>query len=162
MALADLLRLPFFEPRHRDHAVALDAWAATKLAGLLENDEADPPGTTRRLVAALAQGGWLDASVSAAPGAAPDSLTLCLTRDILARYGALADFAFAMQGLGSAPISLFGNTAQRERYLPDVARGRKIAAFALTEPDAGSDVASLSTCARRDGDHYVLDGTKTF
>ena len=162
MPLADLLRLPFFEPRHREHAIALDTWAATNLAGLLENDEADPPGTTLRLVAALAQGGWLDASVSAAPGAAPDSLTLCLTRDILARYGALADFAFAMQGLGSAPISLFGNAAQRERYLPDVARGRKIAAFALTEPDAGSDVASLSTCARRDGDHYVLDGTKTF
>lgn len=162
MALPDYLHWPFFETRHREHAVALEAWAADRLPALLEGDEEDATGATRRLVAALAEGGWLDAAVSAAPGLAPDSLMLCLTRDILASHGALADFAFAMQGLGSGPIGLFGNAAQRERYLPDVKAGRRIAAFGLTEPDAGSDVAAMSTTARREGNDYVLDGTKTF
>jgi acyl-CoA dehydrogenase len=162
MALPDYLHWPFFEARHRDHAVALEAWAAARLPVLLEGDELDATGATRRLVAALAEGGWLDAAVSAAPGFAPDSLMLCLTRDILASHGALADFAFAMQGLGSGPIGLFGNEQQRQRYLPDVKAGRRIAAFALTEPDAGSDVAALAATARRDGNDYVLDGCKTF
>lgn len=162
MAAPDYLHWPFFETKHREHAVALEAWAAARLPALLEGDELDPTGVTRRLVAALAEGGWLDAAVSGAPGVAPDSLTLCLTRDILAGHGALADFAFAMQGLGSGPIGLFGDAAQRERYLPDVRAGGRIAAFALTEPDAGSDVAAVATTARRDGSDYVLDGTKTF
>jgi acyl-CoA dehydrogenase len=100
--------------------------------------------------------------VSDAPGRAPDSATLCLSRDILASHGALADFAFAMQGLGSGPIGLFGTPAQRQAYLPAVTTGDKIAAFALTEPGAGSDAAALATTARRDGDHYLLDGTKAF
>ncbi|MDP3857121.1 MAG: acyl-CoA dehydrogenase family protein [Stagnimonas sp.] len=162
MGLPDYLHWPFFEDRHRQHAKALDTWARARLPALLEDDEKDAMSATRRLVAALAEGGWLDAAVSSAPGRAPDSLTLCLSRDILASYGALADFAFAMQGLGSGPIGLCGDTAQRQRYLPDVKSGRSIAAFALTEPDAGSDVAALKTTARRDGDDYVLDGTKTF
>lgn len=162
MALPDYLHWPFFEANHRQHAAALEAWAAARLPGLLEGDELDATGATRRLVAALAEGGWLDAAVSGAPGVAPDSLMLCLSRDILASHGALADFAFAMQGLGSGPIGLFGNAAQRERYLPDVKAGHRIAAFALTEPDAGSDVAAVATTARRDGGDYVLDGEKTF
>ncbi len=84
--------------------------------------------------------------------------TLCLARETLARHDGLADFAFAMQGLGSGPISLFGTADQRARYLPAVARGEKIAAFALSEPDAGSDVAAMTT--RADGDR--LTGTKTW
>ncbi|MDF2463873.1 MAG: acyl-CoA dehydrogenase [Ramlibacter sp.] len=162
MALPDYLHWPFFEAKHREHAVALEAWAAARLPALLKDDELDATGATRRLVASLADGGWLDAAVSGAPGVAPDSLMLCLTRDILASHGALADFAFAMQGLGSGPIGLFGNASQRERHLPDVKAGLRIAAFALTEPDAGSDVAAVATTARRDGNDYVLDGTKTF
>lgn len=162
MALPDYLHWPFFEPHHREFAMSLETWAQSHLPGLLENDESDPEGATRRLVAALAEGGWLSAAVSNAPGAAPDSLTLCLSRDILASHGALADFAFAMQGLGSGPIGLFGSAEQRQNYLPDVQAGRSIAAFALTEPDAGSDVAAMTMTARREGDHYVLDGTKTF
>jgi acyl-CoA dehydrogenase len=162
MALPDYLHWPFFEAKHREHAVALEAWAAARLPALLQDEELDATGATRRLVASLADGGWLDAAVSGAPGVAPDSLMLCLTRDILASHGALADFAFAMQGLGSGPIGLFGNASQRERHLPDVKAGLRIAAFALTEPDAGSDVAAVATTARRDGNDYVLDGTKTF
>ena len=162
MALPDYLQSPFFESHHRAHALAFDAWATSNLPALLAEDERDPAHSTLRLVQALAQAGWLDAAVSPETGKAPDSLTLCLSRDILASHGALADFAFAMQGLGSGPIGIAGSEAQRERFLPDMRAGRKVAAFALTEPEAGSDVASLTTTARRDGDHYVLDGIKTF
>jgi acyl-CoA dehydrogenase len=105
-------------------------------------------------VRALARDRWLDHAV----GEELDVRTLCLARETLARYDGLADFAFAMQGLGSGPISLFGTPDQRERYLPAVARGEKIAAFALSEPDAGSDVAAMTTAAR-DG---RLTGTKTW
>jgi acyl-CoA dehydrogenase len=91
-----------------------------------------------------------------------DSRSLCLIRETLARHHALADFAFAMQGLGSGAISLGGSQALQLRYLPDVAAGKRIAAFALSEPDAGSDVAALSCSAARDGDAYVLDGSKTW
>jgi acyl-CoA dehydrogenase len=87
---------------------------------------------------------------------------LCLLRETLARYHGLADFTFAMQGLGSGPISLFGSEEQKSNYLPGVRRGEKIAAFALSEPEAGSDVASISTTAIEDGDHYTIDGTKTW
>jgi acyl-CoA dehydrogenase len=91
-----------------------------------------------------------------------DARALCLIREILARHAGLADFAFAMQGLGSATIGLFGSDAQKDRYLPGVARGERIAAFALSEPDAGSDVAAIATTARRDGDRWRLDGRKTW
>ena len=87
---------------------------------------------------------------------------LCLIRETLARHDALADFAFAMQGLGSGAISLFGSASQQQEFLPGVREGRKIAAFALSEPDAGSDVAAMATTARREGDHFVLDGEKTW
>ena len=91
-----------------------------------------------------------------------DVRSLCLARETLARHAGLADFAFAMQGLGSAPIALFGSQALRARYLPPVADGRAMAAFALSEPEAGSDVGAIATSAREDGESYVLDGTKTW
>src|SRR6185437_5772231 len=101
-----------------------------------------------------ADGGWLRAAV----GAPIDVRALCLARETLAYHHGLADFAFAMQGLGSGAISLFGDDALRERYLPGVADGRLVAAFALSEPEAGSDVAAVATTARREGGEYVLDG----
>ncbi len=154
------LSWPFFEPRHRAHSNALNAWA--KAASLPHDVREDTVDTVcRGLVADLAEGGWLRAAVS--DGDAPlDVRTLCLTREILARHAGIADFAFAMQGLGSGPISLFGTDVQRARYLPAVASGAKIAAFALSEPDAGSDAAALSTTARADGDAYVINGVKTW
>ncbi|MFO1057366.1 MAG: acyl-CoA dehydrogenase family protein [Dongiaceae bacterium] len=91
-----------------------------------------------------------------------DVRSLCLIRETLARHDGLADFAFAMQGLGSAAIHLFGDGGLQQDNLPAVREGRKIAAFALSEPEAGSDVAALATTARLEGEHYVLDGRKTW
>ena len=154
------LRWPFLEDSHRTLADALDAWAAREVGGLEEpgasDDELD--AHCRDLVARLADGGWLAPVV----GAPIDVRAACLTRETLAYHHALADFAFAMQGLGSGAISLFGSDELRDRYLPCVADGRLIAAFALSEPDAGSDVAALALTATRDGDGFVLDGTKTW
>ncbi|HWE46168.1 MAG TPA: acyl-CoA dehydrogenase family protein [Caulobacteraceae bacterium] len=165
MADRSFLDWPFFEPRHRAFAEALDAWCADHIAPLEADGEphgdAGLDARCREIVRRLADGGWLNNAVPQAGGAL-DVRTLCLTRETLARHLALADFSFAMQGLGSGPISLFGTDAQRDAYLPAVAAGRKIAAFALSEPDAGSDVAAISTTARRDGDHWVLDGAKTW
>jgi acyl-CoA dehydrogenase len=152
------LQWPFLDDAHRERAAALEAWASTELAGLGEPSEAELDDHCRDLVARLADGGWLDAAV----GEPIDVRALCLTRETLAYHHALADFAFAMQGLGSGAISLFGSDELRERYLPGVRDGRLIAAFALSEPEAGSDVASLATTATADGDTYVLDGEKTW
>src|SRR4051812_4095824 len=152
------LRWPFLEDAHRALAEELDAWAAAEVGRLEEPDEAGLDDHCRRLVAALAGGGWLEPVV----GAPIDVRALCLARETLAYHHGLADFAFAMQGLGSGAISLFGTEALRERYLPGVADGRLIAAFALSEPEAGSDVAALAMTARRKGDVYVLDGEKTW
>jgi acyl-CoA dehydrogenase len=116
-------------------------------------------------VRALGEAGWLRYAVPASHGGALpvlESRALCLLRETLARHDGLADFAFAMQGLGSGPITLAGSEALRARWLPKVARGEAIAAFALSEPDAGSDVAAMSTRARRDGDNWVIDGAKTW
>lgn len=151
---------PFFDDRHRAFAADLEAWADRTDAVSLHGDH-DLDGDCRTILKALADGGWLNNAVPDAAGKL-DVRTLCLTRETLARRSGLADFVFAMQGLGSGPISLFGTDAQKARWLPGVARGETIAAFALSEPDAGSDVAALSTTARRDGDGWVLDGTKTF
>ena len=119
----------------------------------------------RALVRALGGAGWLRHCVPAAYGgalAALDSRALCVARETLAYHDGLADFAFAMQGLGSGAITLAGSDAQKARWLPAVAQGTAIAAFALSEPDAGSDVAAMTTRARRDGDDWVLDGCKTW
>ncbi|MCD2518531.1 acyl-CoA dehydrogenase family protein [Massilia sp. G4R7] len=158
MADRDYLDWPFFEPRHRALALALDAWAAEHI-GHLDGNDVD--AACRALVAQLGQGGWLRHAIGGA-GQAIDTRAICLIRETLARHAGLADFAFAMQGLGSGAISLFGSAAQQERYLPRVASGDMIAAFALSEPQAGSDVAALACAARRDGDAYVLDGDKTW
>ncbi|MCS0591951.1 acyl-CoA dehydrogenase family protein [Massilia norwichensis] len=158
MADKSYLRWPFFDGRHADLEAALDRWAFDHVRGLHSQDvDAD----CRQLVRLLGEGGWLRHAI-AADGQAIDTRAICLIRETLARHNGLADFAFAMQGLGSGAISLFGTDAQRERYLPRVARGEAIAAFALSEPDAGSDVAAMACAARREGDEYVLDGEKTW
>ena len=158
------LEWPFFEDAHRDMAAAFDAWAAREAASL-DDAGGDVDDACRRLVRLLGDAGWLGYCVRAAHGGHTEALdvrSLCLARETLARYAGLADFTFAMQGLGGGPISLFGTPAQCRDYLPAVREGRKIAAFALSEPEAGSDVSAIATTARRDGDAYVLDGTKTW
>lgn len=150
---------PFFDDRHRDIADRLDAWASQSLTRI---DHGDVDAACRDLVRRLGHDGLLNACVAPTPSDRLDVRTLCLTRETLARYDGLADFAFAMQGLGAGPISLFGSTEQRETCLPKVATGQAIAAFALSEPEAGSDVAALATTAERDGNHFVLNGTKTW
>ncbi len=162
-APTDHLDWPFFDPAHRDFATAFAAWAAAQVP--LEHS-VDIDAECRALVHALGAAGWLRHVVAgtAHGGAAEviDTRTLCLARETLAHHSGLADFAFAMQGLGSGAISLAGSEAQRAAWLPRVARGEAIAAFALSEPDAGSDVAALQCAARSEGDHYVIDGEKTW
>jgi acyl-CoA dehydrogenase len=117
------------------------------------------------MVRAMGIAGWTRYAVPSSAGGILDQMdvrSLCLIRETLARHHALADFAFAMQGLGSGPLSLFGTPEQQQRYLKPVSQGRKIAAFALSELEAGSDVASLATTAREESDGYVLDGVKTW
>jgi acyl-CoA dehydrogenase len=161
------LRLPFFDAAHRAFADELDQWAA-KAAVEIEGGKAahdDVDATCVRWVRALGAAGWLRHTITAAYGGASDglqSLYLVVARETLARHSGLADFAFTMQGLGSAPITLAGTDALKQHYLPRVARGEAIAAFALTEPEAGSDVAAMALSARRVDDHYLLDGEKTF
>jgi acyl-CoA dehydrogenase len=154
---------PFFEPHHRELATALEAWSATHMAHV---DHSNIDAACRACVRALGDGGWLRHAVGGTQhgGAAEllDTRSLCLIRETLARYEGLADFAFAMQGLGSGAISLDGSAAQKQNYLPRVASGSAIAAFALSEPDAGSDVAAMACEARVDGEHVVLNGEKTW
>jgi alkylation response protein AidB-like acyl-CoA dehydrogenase len=129
------------------------------------DEPTDVDAECRALVRRLGRAGWLRYAVPAAHGGAFERLdvrALCLARETLARADGLADFAFAMQGLGAGPISLFGSEPLRARYLSRVAAGEAIAAFALSEPDAGSDVGAMRTTARRDGDAYVVDGEKTW
>jgi acyl-CoA dehydrogenase len=158
MADRTFLDWPFFQERHRELAAKLETWTKRSVGAAHGRDSVDEE--CRRLVKALGKGGWLE---HAAPNnGKPDVRTLCLVRETLARHSGLADFAFAMQGLGSGPITLFGTPAQRRNYLAEVRAGRKIAAFALTEPEAGSDVAALATSARADAGGWVLNGQKTF
>ncbi len=150
---------PFFEPRHRDLALALDEWCAANLAAI---DHSDTDAACKALVAMLGKGGWLTHSaVDPDAPAALDVRSLCLIRETLARHDGLADFAFAMQGLGTGAISLFGAPEQRD-WLRKTRAGKALSAFALTEPRSGSDVANMETTARLDGDHYVIDGEKTW
>ncbi|HEV6965476.1 acyl-CoA dehydrogenase family protein [Roseateles sp.] len=149
---------PFFDDRHRELAASLDAWCADHLRVA---HAADVDTQCRALVAQLGAAGWLHHAV-AGEGEAIDTRAICLIRETLARHDGLADFAFAMQGLGSGAISLQGTPEQRARYLPRVARGEALAAFALSEPEAGSDVAAMQCRAVAEGDDYVLDGEKTW
>ena len=156
------LEWPFFEERHRELAHRLDAWAASNIP---HRHGADVDAECSALVKSLGTAGWLRHAVGGKPWGASeliDTRAICLIRETLARHSGLADFAFAMQGLGSGAISLQGTPAQRERYLGKVARGEAIAAFALSEPDAGSDVAALACSARIEGNEAVLNGEKTW
>ena len=147
------LEWPFFEGKHREFASALEIWLAEEDV----NDD-DVDAACRKWVALLGDAGWLRAVVESPL----DLRKLCLARETLAYHDGLADFAFAMQGLGSAAITLFGSEALQRRYLRKVASGRAIAAFALSEREAGSDVAALRTTARSKNDSYIISGEKTW
>jgi len=143
----------------------LDAWATDHLAPLVASEPHDVDATFIEIVRRLGAGGWLRYAVPQPYGLAPmrlDVRTLCLARETLGQLSGLADFAFGMQGLGSGPISQFGTDELKQRYLPRVASGEAIAAFAISEPSAGSDVSAMLTTARRDGGDYVVDGRKTW
>src|SRR5882762_5206491 len=161
--LKDTLTWPFFEEHHRRFAGELARWADATLPGL-PHDDVD--AACRARVAALGTAGFLKAVVPAEYGglhARFDVRTLCLAREILGFRDGLADFAFAMQGLGTGSISLYGTPELKQRYLPPVRDGRAIAAFALSEPEAGSDVAAMETTATPDGNSHVrLNGAKTW
>ncbi len=161
------LEWPFLEDSHRALARDIRTWSEREIAPLAEEEPADRAGLDalmRELVNRLAAGGWLQYTVPAPWGGRARTLdvrALCLIRETLAFHSGIADLAFVMQGLGTGPISLFGSEDMRRRYLPDVAAGRRIAAFALSEPQSGSDVAAMTTAARQDGGDYVIDGEKT-
>ena len=147
---------PFFDTRHRQLARELERWSAANLTSAHPDDvEAE----VRALVAKLGAAGFLGLTIA---DGALDVRSLAIARSILAYHSGLADFAFAMQGLGSGAISLFGTARQRAQYLSQVASGQSIAAFAMTEPATGSDAANITTSAVRDGDDYVINGEKTY
>jgi acyl-CoA dehydrogenase len=148
----NFLAWPFFEDRHRAFAANLAAW----LDGRDDASSSDVDEQCLRWVQALGDAGWLRSCLDL------DVRTLCIARETLSYRHALADFAFAMQGLGSAPISLFGSEAQKASFLPAVMEGKSVMAFALTERETGSDVGAITTRARREGLHYVIDGTKAW
>ncbi|MBS0422459.1 MAG: acyl-CoA dehydrogenase family protein [Proteobacteria bacterium] len=190
MRTRDFLEWPFFAPAHRELAERVDAWAAERFAqpagsggshrgsAAHAEDRDSVDAACRQLVRDLGRAGWTRYSVpgmahgaAASSGAgavgadaspAFDVRALALIRETLAWHNGLADFAFAMQGLGSGAITLAGSPALQQKYLPRVAAGEAIAAFALSEPDAGSDVAAIKCSAKRDGESYVLDGQKTW
>ena len=157
------LQWPFFDQKHRELQASLDAWATENIA---QSHGHDVDQTCRDLVSQLGDGGWLKHAIAGlaygAVGDQIDTRAICLIRETLARHAGLADFAFAMQGLGSGAISLFGTAEQKQQYLTRVANGNAIAAFALSEPDAGSDVAAMQCAAVLDGDDYILNGEKTW
>jgi acyl-CoA dehydrogenase len=159
------LQWPFFEESHRELARNIDAWAALHVPELAAGEHEDLDGTCRALVRGLGNADWTRYAVPASGGGILENIdvrSLCLIRETLGRYHALADFAFAMQGLGSGPLSLFATPEQQQRYLVPASRGEKLAAFALSEPEAGSDVAALASTAKKEGNGYVLDGVKTW
>jgi len=155
MSNARYLNWPFFEDKHRTLARELDAWATQHVP---HDHGPDVDAQCKSLVRSLGAAGYLRHAV----GDTIDTRAICIIRETLARHSGLADFAFAMQGLGSGAISLAGTPEQKERYLTRVARGEAISAFALSESEAGSDVAAMACAARADADHYVLDGEKTW
>ena len=156
MADRSYLDWPFFEPHHKAHADALAGWCAS-----LEVDHSDTDAACRKLVAELGADGWLKPTASV-DGAPLDVRTLALSRETLARHDGLADFAFAMQGLGTGALSLFGSDAQKQAWLPLTTAGQAISAFALTEPQSGSDVAASTMTATKDGEEFILNGEKTW
>lgn len=162
MADRSFLQWPFFDDHHRKLADSLERWCAKALR---REDETDPDAACRSLVRKLGEAGWLRYCVEQPHGGVHDKLdvrSLAMIRETLARHSGLADFVFAMQGLGSGMISLFGTEEQKTAYLPAVARGDKIAAFALTEPACGSDAAAIETAATRVDGGWLLNGAKTY
>lgn len=158
MADRSFLNWPFFEDRHRALADQLDAWCAKNLPV----DHHDVDAACRELVAMLGRDGWLKPTAVDTGNPGPlDVRTLCITRETLARHDGLADFAFAMQGLGTGALSLFG-TPEQQQWLARTRAGKAISAFALSEPRSGSDVANMEMTATRDGDDYLLSGEKTW
>lgn len=156
----DHLDWPFFGPEHKDIAAALDRFGAS--GAISDVDHANTDAACRKLVKALGEAGLLDIATGFAGSKPIDSRALCLARETLGWHDGLADFAFAMQGLGTGAIGLGGSGPLRETILTRVTSGEWLSAFALSESDAGSDVAAMTCAARRDGDHYVLDGEKTW
>ncbi|HZU51982.1 MAG TPA: acyl-CoA dehydrogenase family protein [Sphingomicrobium sp.] len=156
MASDEFLRWPFFDPTHRELSAALKDWCRS-----IPGETADLDTSCRALVESLGSAGFLKLCV-ADGDQRPDVRSLAIAREILAYHSALADFAFALQGLGSGAISLFGTIEQKRQWLPKVARGEAIAAFAMTEPECGSDAANIQTSAMADGNDWVLLGEKTY
>jgi acyl-CoA dehydrogenase len=152
------LSWPFFTPWHRELADELGQWCADNLAGRFADDL---DSECRMLVRQLGAAGFLKLCVADGE-TRPDVRSLAIARETLAYHSALADFAFAMQGLGSGAISLFGTVEQKRLWLPRVASGEAIAAFAMTEPECGSDAANMQTSAMRDGNEWVIFGEKTY
>ena len=160
----DHLALPFFDAAHRDLGQRLAAWIPQQ-----QIDESDDRQACKAWVRVLGEHGWLRYCVPAGPDGALggafarlDSRALVIARETLAFHSPLADFAFAMQGLGSGAITLAGTAHQQAAYLPSVASGKKIAAFALSEADAGSDVGAIATTATATRDGWTLNGSKTW
>ena len=153
---------PFFEQEHSRLAADAAKWASEALGEWTHAPDAD--AVCRRLVREMGAAGWLAYAVPREGTGAEqlDLRSICILREIFAFHGGLPDFAFAMQGLGSGAVSVAGSPALRKRYLPPVSRGEAIAAFALSEPESGSDVGAIAATARRDGAHFVLDGVKTW
>ncbi|MDP3520588.1 MAG: acyl-CoA dehydrogenase family protein [Hydrogenophaga sp.] len=158
MADTTYLDWPFFEPRHAELARSLDAWATENIP---HGHGPDVDAECKALVKSLGAAGWLRHAVGES-SQTMDARAICVIRETLARHSGLADFAFAMQGLGSGAISLHGTPEQRQKYLSKVATGEAISAFALSEPEAGSDVAAMACAALADGSDYVLNGEKTW
>ena len=158
MADSTFLSWPFFDPRHRELADALQRWCADNLANRFAEDL---DSECRMLVRELGAAGFLKLCV-ANGDKRPDVRGLAIARETLAYHSPLADFAFAMQGLGSGAISLFGTIEQKREWLPKVASGEAIAAFAMTEPECGSDAANMQTSAMREGNEWVIAGEKTY
>lgn len=155
---------PFFDDQHRHFGRELEAWASANVARYINHSDTDR--SCCDLVRAFGEAGWLKAVVPAAYGGLSPQLdvrTICLAREILSWHDSLADFAFAMQGLGTGSITLYGTEEQKARYLPPVRKGTHLAAFALSEPEAGSDVSALAATAVPDGnDHVRINGLKTW
>ena len=156
--MTDWLDWPFLEQRHRELYARVVDWCGAHIA---DTHIDDVDAECRSLVAALGKAGFLKLCV-ADGDRLPDVRSLALVRALLASCSGLADFAFAMQGLGSGAISLAGSPAQKAEWLPKVARGEAIAAYALTEPETGSDAANIAMTARQDGEAWVLDGEKSY
>ena len=157
------LHWPFFTDAHRALQHGIETWRDRELAA--EPHDVEPFDACRGYVSQLGRAGWLKYAVPQAHGGALPALnvrSLCLVRETLAYSSGLAEFSFAMQGLGSGPISLFGSDALKRRYLPAVAAGTSIAAFAISEADAGSDLSAMQTTATRDGDGILINGEKTW